>query len=106
MPDDVKQFADEIKRHFDVTADSLRSDIRQVAEGLISLDEKMERQFAEVSREFGEVARQFEEVGRQFGEVRAMIKFSHAEVARRLDSHEHDIADLRERIERLERKPS
>ena len=35
-----------------------------------------------------------------------MIKFSHAELARRLDTHEHDIADLRERIERLGRKPS
>ena len=92
MADDLKQFADEIKRHFDVTAESLRSEVRQVAEGLISLDEKMERKFAEVHREFDE--------------VKAMIKFSHAEPARRLDSHEHDIADLRDRVERLERKPS
>jgi len=92
MADDLKQFADEIKRHFDVTAESLRSEIRQVAEGLISIDNQTERGFAEVRREFDE--------------VKAMIKFSHAELARRLDSHEHDIADLRERIERLERKPS
>lgn len=92
MADDLKQFADEIKRHFDVTAESLRSEIRQVAEGLISLDEKTGRGFGEVHRDFDE--------------VKAMIKFSHAELARRLDSHEHDIADLRERIERLERKPS
>jgi hypothetical protein len=99
MPEDLKQFAEEIKRHFDVTAESLRSEIRLVAEGLITLDERMERKFAEVSREF-------EEVSREFDEVKAMIKFSHAELARRLDSHEHDIADLRERIERLERKPS
>ena len=96
MADDLKQFADEVKRHFDVTAESLRSEIRLVAEGLISLDHKMERQFAEV---LGETRREFDE-------VKAMIKFSHAELARRLDSHEHDIADLRERIERLERKPS
>lgn len=120
MPDDLRQFADEIKRHFDVTAESLRSEIRQVAGGVISLNERMDRkfvevdhqfeevghQFEEVSRQFEAVGRQFEEVGRQFGEVKAMIKFSHAELARRLDSHEHDIADLRERIERLERKPS
>jgi hypothetical protein len=92
MADDLKEFADEIKRHFDVTAESLRSEIRQVAEGMISLDDKTGRGFAEV--------------GREFDEVKAMIKFSHAELARRLDSHEHDIADLRERIERLERKPS
>lgn len=43
---------------------------------------------------------------REFDEVKAMIKFSHAGLARRLDSHEHDIADLRQRIERPERKPS
>jgi len=92
MADDLKRFSDEIKRHFDVRAESLRSEIRQVAEGLISLDDKTERGFAEVRREFDE--------------VKAMIKFSHAELARRLDTHEHDIADLRDRIERLERKPS
>jgi hypothetical protein len=92
MADDLKQFADEIRRHFDVTAESVRAEIRQVAEGVISIDEKAERGFAEVHREFDE--------------VKAMIKFSHAELARRLDSHEHDIPDLRERIERLERKPS
>lgn len=68
MSDDLKQFADEIKRLFDVTAESLRSEIRQVAEGVISLNEGMDRKFVEVSR--------------QFGEVKAMIKFSHAELAR------------------------
>ena len=67
MADDLKEFADEIKRHFDVTADSLRSEIRQVAEGLVSLDEKMKRRFADVGREF-------ERVGREFDEVKAMIK--------------------------------
>ena len=55
MADDLKRFADEIRRHFDVTADSLRSEIRQVAEGLIRLDEKTERGFGESRREFGEV---------------------------------------------------
>jgi hypothetical protein len=71
MADDLKQFADEIKRHFDVAAESLRSEIQQVAEGLISLDRKMERQFAEV---LGETRREFDE-------VKAMIKFSDAELA-------------------------
>lgn len=75
----------EIKRHFDVTAESLRSEVRQVAEGLISLDEKMERRFAEV----------LTQTRTEFDEVKAMIKFGHAEPARRLDSHERDIAELR-----------
>ncbi|HET8798507.1 MAG TPA: hypothetical protein VFO89_12505 [Thermoanaerobaculia bacterium] len=70
MADDLKQFTEEIKRHFDVTAESLRSEIRQVAERLIRFDERMERRFAEVGREF-------EAVRREFDEVKAMIKFSH-----------------------------
>lgn len=73
MADELKEFANEIKRHFDVTAESLRTGIQQVAEGLISVAGKTERGFAEAHREFDE--------------VKAMIKFSHAELARRLDSH-------------------
>ena len=76
MVDALKQFADEIKRHFNVGAESLRSEIRQVAEGLISLDDKTERGFAEVRREFDE--------------VKAMIRFSHAELARRLKAPASD----------------
>lgn len=68
MADDLKQFADEIKRHFDVTAESLRNEIRQVAEGLKNLDEKFEREIAEFRTE----------VRGGFDEVKAMIKFSHA----------------------------
>jgi predicted nuclease with TOPRIM domain len=88
----MQQFADEIKRHFDVSAEALRSEIRQVAEGFPSLNEK--------------ISRGFEDVRREFDEVKAMIKFSHAELARRLDTHDHEIADLRERLERLEREAS
>ena len=55
MADELKQFADEIKRHFDVTAESLRSEIHQIAEGLMSVADKTERGFADVQREFGEV---------------------------------------------------
>jgi predicted nuclease with TOPRIM domain len=88
----MQEFADEIKRHFDVSAEALRSEIRQVADGFRSLDEK--------------VARGFEDVAREFDEVKAMIKFSHAELARRLDTHDHELADLRERVERLEREAS
>jgi hypothetical protein len=62
VDDETQQFADEIKRHFDVSAEALRSEIRQVVEGFRRLDEK--------------VTRSFEEVAREFDEVKAMIKFS------------------------------
>lgn len=80
MADDLKQLADEIKRHFDLTSESLRSEICQVAEALISVADKTDRGFGDVQREFGE--------------VKAMIQFSHAELARRLDEHEHDITAI------------
>jgi hypothetical protein len=44
----VDAAASQTRRHFDVVAESLRSDIRAVAEGLGALDEKVERFRVEV----------------------------------------------------------
>lgn len=49
--------AAETRRHFGVVAESLRSDIKTVAEGLGALDEKVERFRGEVSQEFAKVDR-------------------------------------------------
>ena len=57
---------DEIKRHFDVVAEGLRSEIRQVAEGVANVDEKLEREISALSQE----------MRTEFKEVKAMIKFS------------------------------
>ena len=46
---------DELKRHFDVVGESLRGDIRLVAEGLVGADERSAREFARVREEIGEV---------------------------------------------------
>lgn len=46
---------DELRRHFDVVGDSLRGDIRLVAEGVTGLDEKFTREFVRVREEIGEV---------------------------------------------------
>lgn len=40
LANDLKHFADEIKRHFDVTAEFLRSEIHHIAEGLINVAER------------------------------------------------------------------
>ena len=45
----------DVKRHSDVVAESLRSEIRLVAEGVAGLDEKFTREFAKVREEIGEV---------------------------------------------------
>ena len=56
---DVQASAAETLRHFDVVAESLRSDIQVVAEGLSMLDEKVGRFRDEVHQEFGKVDRRF-----------------------------------------------
>jgi hypothetical protein len=53
--DAVDQRFDELKRHFDVVGESLRGDIRLVAEGLVGADERSAREFARVREEIGEV---------------------------------------------------
>lgn len=49
--------AAETRRHFDVVSESLRSDIKTVAEGLGALDEKVGRFRGEVTQEFAKVDR-------------------------------------------------
>jgi uncharacterized protein YceH (UPF0502 family) len=83
---------EETRRHFDDTGQGLRSEIRAVAEVVAALDEKVERENADNR----------EEVGRGFAETQAMIKFSHAELDRRVRSLEQAFSDLQARVERLE----
>jgi hypothetical protein len=82
----------EIKRHFNVVAEGLRSEIRLVAEGLASLDGTVERRFTELDLRMDQ----------RFVETQAMIKFSHAELDRRIRALEEGQASLESRVQRLE----
>jgi hypothetical protein len=46
--------AEEIKRHFDVVAESLRSEVRTVAEGFVATDARLDRMQSRMSEEFNE----------------------------------------------------
>ena len=83
-----REIADEIKRHFDVVAEGLRTEIRVLAEGIAGTNERMDRFQAEVAEEFRE--------------VKAMIRISFGQLDRRLTSLESDVSSLRARLERLE----
>jgi hypothetical protein len=61
---------EEIKRHFGVVAEGLERKIQLVAEGITNVDEKLERFRQEVKEEFKK--------------VKSMIKFSYAELDRRV----------------------
>ena len=87
-----REAVEEIKRHFGVVADGLRADIRLLAEGQQALREEFKRDMLEFRSE----------VRAEFQEVKAMIKFSYAELDRRVRSLETDLVELRARVERIE----
>ena len=56
---DIQASAAETRRHFEVIAEGLRSEVQVVAEGLNALDEKVERFRDEVHQEFSKVDQRF-----------------------------------------------
>ena len=79
---------EEIKRHFGIVVEDLRSDSRALAEGQ-----------AEIRREIGAFRA---DVAQEFEETRALIRLSYGELDRRVKSLETEVADLRTRLERVE----
>ncbi len=81
---------DEIKRHFSVVAEDLRSDVRAVAEAVSAHRAEFHREIAGVRTELDE--------------VKGMIRLSYAEIDRRVRTLEGELQDLRARVERLEER--
>jgi len=80
------------RRHFEVLTEATRKDIQLVAESVLHLSEKLDRTATSLD----------EKIDRTAAETQAMIKFSHAEIDRRMRSLEDAVADLQARVERLE----
>lgn len=85
----------ETRRHFDVALDAARHEIRLVAEGVAQTREALDREAGDIR----------EDVRRTANETQAMIKFSHAELDRRMRTLEDAVSDLQARVERLETSP-
>jgi uncharacterized protein YceH (UPF0502 family) len=83
-----RESADEIKRHLDVVAEALRSDIRVVADAVAATNERLDRFEARVAEEFVE--------------VKAMIRLSFGQLDQRIRALEENMASLRSRLDRLE----
>ena len=94
-PDTVE----EIKRHFGVVAEDLRSDVQAVAEGQALLTERIDSRFDQVDSRFGQLETRVE---RGFQELQSMIRLSYTEIDRRFGDLESEVRDLRTRVERLE----
>jgi len=82
----------ETRRHFDVVAEGLRSQIQLFAEGVSAVDQRLDRFQRKVEEEFAE--------------TRAAIRFSYAQLERRILDLEGNYAALNERVERLEVRPA
>ena len=89
----------EIRRHFDIAVERLEGRFGVLSEAITQVDEKLERKTAGI----------IEKLDRTAAETQAMIKFSHAELDRRVrsleESHrmlEETVGNLASRVERLE----
>ena len=78
----------EIKRHFGVVAEALRSDIRQVAEG-----------HSGIRHELQEMRDEFRD---EFKEMRALMRLSFSQLDQRIRTLETDISTLTARVDRIE----
>ena len=85
---------EDIKRHFDVVAESLRSEIRLVAEGVVGIDEKFSQEFIKVREEidgvkallrtsYTDLRREFRE---EISDVKAFVRASYQDLRRQLES--------------------
>ena len=148
LVDFIREENEQTRRHFDVVAESLRSDIGKVAEGVVANTERLDRvdarldkleQHAErVDVHFVALDHNFETLNQKvetldhkvetldhkvealdhkldgfivetranFEEVRASIKFSYAELDRRLTFLESGFKDLSSRMASIESRQS
>jgi hypothetical protein len=83
---------EEIKRHFGVVAEGLEGKIQLIAEGVVDLHAKLDREMGALRGE----------LTNEFGEVKAIMKFSYAELDRRLRGVEGEVAALKARLDRVE----
>ncbi|MEX0880188.1 MAG: hypothetical protein WEF99_07160 [Thermoanaerobaculia bacterium] len=100
---------EDIKRHFSVVAEGLRSEIRTLAEGLGANNDRLDRFEGRFDGLEGRLDRFESRLDRiesrmveEFGEIKAMIRLSFGELDRRIRSLEGDVTSLRERLEKLE----
>lgn len=88
----AERLAAMVRQHFDVSTEAVRHEVQLIAEGVAQLGER-------VSREIGRLD---EKVDRGFADTQAMIRFSHAELEKRVRALEDAYTDIRSRLDRLE----
>jgi len=88
----IDKKTEEVIHRFQVITESLEDKIKQVAEGVINLNEKFDRRIDEMNKNLNQ----------KHQDVLAAIKFSYAELDRRITTLEVQVKQLDERVKRLE----
>ncbi len=88
---DVKE---EIIHQFHVISEDVISKVQQVAEGVINLNEKLDRRIDGLDRKIEE----------KHQDIIAAIKFSYAELDRRIIYLETELQTLKHRVEQIEKR--
>jgi archaellum component FlaC len=94
LDEKVSQFKEDIRHQFHVISENVISQVKLVAEGVMGLDEKFTREMAAFRKE-NEQAHE---------EIKAMIKFSYAELDRRISTLETEVQELKRRVDKIERR--
>jgi citrate synthase len=92
---DLRGFKEEIIHRFHIISEDHLAQIKQLAEGIANLFEKSERDKAELKSEIRETRQ----------EILAAVKFSYAELDRRLTTLENEFLELKRRVEKIESRP-
>ena len=90
--EDLISFKEEIVQQFHIVSEGIISQVKQVAEGVVNLNEKLDRTRQELKSEIQETRQ----------EVLAAIKFSYAELDRRLTTLEKEFLELKLRVQKIE----
>jgi len=93
--DELEAKLAETRRHMGVLVEAVRDDVRQLAEGLAETN----RGLAETNQRLDRFEQKVEA---EFIETRAAIRFSYAQLERRIQELEGNYASLNERVARLE----
>jgi uncharacterized protein YceH (UPF0502 family) len=89
---DLKAFQEEIVHQFHVISEDVISQVKQVAEGVANVNEKLDRRFNELKTEIQETRQ----------EILAAVKFSYAELDKRITTLEKEFLELKHRVEKIE----
>ncbi len=92
--EDLQNFKEEILHQFHIISEGVIDQVKQVAEGVVNVNEKLDRRFDEVKTEIQETRQ----------EILAAVKFSYAELDKRLTTLEKEFIELKHRVEKIENR--